>query len=382
VLPPGVIDKVFWDDDVGGFGLRLRAGGSASYIVQYDLGGKSRRVTLGPVTLLDNSAARAKAKDLLARVRLGGDPGAEKLLRRTQAAETFGALLKRYFIMQQRAVRQSSYEQTERRLRKLASPLHPLPLTTIDRRTLSALLGSVAEDRGPTAAVNLHSSLSGYFSWLVGEGLLDQNPMLGVNKPKSGPARDRLLSEDELRTLWAALGDDDYGDIVRLLVYTGCRRDEIGSLEFSEVYLDRAMLELPAARMKNGKPHVVPLSEPALAILRKYQRDGRVHVFGQNGFQDWSRSRARLNEAIGGKPPDWTLHDLRRLVSTTMNGQLGIQPHVVERVLAHIQGGVSAVYNQYEYATEKRRALDKWAAYVDAVVTGQPMSAQVVQLRR
>ena len=230
VLPPGVVDKVFWDDDVGGFGLRLRAGGSASCIVQYDLGGKSRRVTLGPVTLLDNSVARAKAKDLLGTSQtLAVIRAPRSAYAGAQAAETFGALLKRYFIMQQRAVRQSSYEQTERRLLRLASPLHPLPLTTIDRRTLSALLGSVADDRGPTAAVNLHSSLSGYFTWLVGEGLLDQNPMLGVNKPRSGPARDRVLSEDELRTLWAALGDDDYSNIIRLLIYTGCRRDEIGS---------------------------------------------------------------------------------------------------------------------------------------------------------
>ncbi len=203
----------------------------------------------------------------------------------------------------------------------------------------------------------MHSSLSGYFTWLVGEGLLDQNPMLGVNKPRSGPARDRVLSEDELRTLWAALGDDDYSNIIRLLIYTGCRHDEIGSLQWSEVNLDRATLELPAVRMKNGRPHIGAGGRLALAILRKRQHDGRVHVFGQNGFQDWSRSRAKLDQAIGGERPTWTLHDLRRSISTTMNGRLGIQPHVVERVLAHVQTGISAVYNQYEYAVEKRRAL-------------------------
>ncbi len=153
VLPPGVVDKVFWDDDVGGFGLRLRAGGSASYIVQYDLGGKSRRVTLGPVTLLDNSVARAKAKDLLARVRLGGDPGAEKRVRRAQAAETFGALLKRYFIMQQRAVRQSSYEQTERRLLRLA-----LLCTRCRSPPSTAVLSPPCSGRSPTIVVRLQPS--------------------------------------------------------------------------------------------------------------------------------------------------------------------------------------------------------------------------------
>src|SRR5262245_7285930 len=114
VLPSCVVDRIFWDDDIGGFGVRLRAGGSATYIVQYDLGGKSRRVTLGSTTLLDPGAARTKAKDLLAQVRLGGDPAAERRERRTQAAETFGALLPRYLIVQQRAVRQSTFKQIER----------------------------------------------------------------------------------------------------------------------------------------------------------------------------------------------------------------------------------------------------------------------------
>jgi integrase len=382
-LPPGVNDRTFWDDELGGFGLRLRAGGSANYVVQYDVGGRTKRVTLGPVTLLDVGAARAKAKDLLARVRLGGDPAAEKRERRIQAAETFGALIPRYLIVQQRAVRPSSFKQIERRLCKLAHPLHPLPLTAIDRRTISSLLATVADNNGSTAAANCHSSLSGYFRWLVGEGLLDQNPMLHANKPKGGRARDRVLSEAELRALWAALGDDDYGVIVKLLVYTASRRVEIGDLTWNEVDLDAGEIALPAARMKNGRPHLIPLSDPALALLRARPRGSREHVFGsgESGFANWSRGRAALDKAIGGTRGDWTLHDLRRLASTTMHDRLGIQPHIVERVLAHVQGGVAAVYNKAEYRHEKRRALEKWAAYVDAVVSGTPAMAKVVPLR-
>jgi integrase len=384
VLPPGVADRIFFDDDVGGFGVRLRAGGSATYIVQYDLGGKSRRVTLGATTLLDLGAARTKAKDLLAQVRLGNDPAADKRTRRAQAAETFEASLRRYFIVQQSAVRQSTFKQIERRLTKLARSLHPLPLATLDRRTISSLLSSVADTNGPTAAANLHSSLSGYFRWLIGEGLLDDNPLLHANKPKPHPPRDRLLTEDELRTLWAALGNDDYDDIVKLLIYTAARRSEIGDLIWDEIDLDRAMIELPAARMKNGKPHLIPLSAPALSILSKRQRNGRDHVFGQRGFQDWSRSRAALDNVIGGERPTWVLHGLRRLASTVMHDKLGIPPHIVERVLAHVghQSGVAGTYNKAEYAVEKRRALERWADYVDAVVTGQPTSARVVQLRK
>src|SRR5262245_63048172 len=160
-LPPGVNDRTFWDDELGGFGLRLREGGSRNWVVQYDLGGRTRRVTLGTTALLDIGAARTKAKDLLAQVRLGGDPAADKRTRHAQAAETFGACLPRYLITRQRDCRQTSFKQIERRLCKLARPLHPLPLTSIDRRTISGLLATIADSNGPTAATNAHGTLSG-----------------------------------------------------------------------------------------------------------------------------------------------------------------------------------------------------------------------------
>jgi integrase len=384
-LPPGVADRTFWDDEIGGFGLRLRAGGSARWIVQYDMAGKTRRVTLGTTALLDVGAARAKAKDLLAHVRLGGDPAAEKRTHRARAAETFVAILPRYLIGKQRDCRQSSFKQIERRLWKLAQPLHPLPIAAIDRRTIASLVAAVADSNGPSAATNLHGTLSGYFSWLMGAGLLEQNPMLYANKPKPLPARDRVPTEDELRAAWAALGDDDYSDIFKLLTYTACRRGEIGGLLWDEVNLDDAVLEIPASRMKNGKPHLVPLSEPAFAILNKRQHNGRDHVFGRgaSGFQGWSWRRKDLDARIVGPRPDWVLHDLRRFASTAMHEKLGIQPHIVERMLAHVghQGGVAGAYNKAEYLDERRRALERWAEYVQTVVTGKPPKTKVVHLR-
>ncbi len=262
---------------------------------------------------------------------------------------------------------------------KLARPLHPLPISSIDRRALADLLTAVAADRGRSAAANLHASLSGYFGWLVGEGLLDVSPMTHVNKPDPGPARDRVPTEDELRTLWNALGDDDYGDIVRLIILCASRRAEIGDLKFNEVNFVSGLIEIPASRMKNGKPHVVPLSPSALTILQHRQRNGREYVFGsgQGGFQGWSQARKALDSRMPGVRPDWTLHDFRRMASTTLNGPLKVQPHVVERVLAHVQRGVSATYNKWEYVDEKKAALASWAEYVTTTVSSQP---EVVQL--
>src|SRR5262249_50075196 len=281
--------------------------------------------------------------------------------------------------------RPQSFKQVERRLQKLARPLHPLPLTSINRRTISGLIADIAESNGPTAATNAHGTLSGYFSWLMREGLLDQSPMLHSNKPKPRPGRARVPTEDELRAMWSALTDgDDYSDIVKLIVLCAARRSEIGNLRWDEVDLDGALIEIPASRMKANRPHVIPLSGPALAILRRRPRTGD-YVFGRGrGFQGWSARRKALDAAIGSPRPDWVLHDFRRLASTTMHDKLGIQPHVVERVRAHVghQAGTGGVYNKAEYSTEKRRALARWANYVLAVVTGEQSTAQVVQLMK
>jgi len=135
--------------------------------------------------------------------------------------------------------------------------------------------------------------------------------------------------------------------------------------------------------MKNGRSHVVPLSEPALAILKRRERRGRDHVFGRgaSGFQGWSYQRKALDDGIPGPRPDWTLHDLRRLVSTTMHDKLGVPPHIVERILAHVQGGVAGIYNKAEYLAERRRALERWADHVATITTGETATATVIQLR-
>jgi integrase len=261
-LPPGANDKTFWDDDLGGFGVRLREGGAARYVVQYDFAGKSRRVTLGTTAMLDIGAARTKAKDILASVRLGGDPSSEKREARAKAAETFGTILPRYLVKQQDERRPRSFKELERHLVKYAKPLHSRPLAGIDRRALSGLVSAIAEKNGPSAAINAHGSLSGYFSWLMREGLLDQNPMPYTNKPKARSARARLISDDELRALWSALDDSDYSDAIRLMVYSAARRHEVGDLRWDEINLDKAVIEIPAARMKNGRPHVIPSARP------------------------------------------------------------------------------------------------------------------------
>src|SRR5262249_46143034 len=155
----------------------------------------------------------------------------------------------RYLARQEREMRPRSFTEIKRRLLKLARPLHSRPVASIDRRLVSSLIGNISERNGLSAAINAHSAMSSYFAWLMREGLLEQNPIPYANKPKKRPGRDRLLTEQELRALWGALDDSDYGDIVRLLAYTACRRAEIGGLRWDEVNLDEAVIEIPGARM-------------------------------------------------------------------------------------------------------------------------------------
>jgi integrase len=365
-------EKTFFDDDLPGFGVRVRAGGSKSFVVQYKFGPRHRRLTLGAVSTLDLGKARATAKDLLAAVRLGRDPAGEKLEAREQAAETFGALLPRYLARQRAKLKPRSYVETERHLLVNAKPLHPHPVKKIDRRTIASRLAAAAESNGPTAANRLRASLSTYFMWLAREGLVEVNVVANTNRAPENGARSRVLADAELRDIWHAVGNDRYGAIVKLLMLTGARRDEIASLQWSEIDVDGALIVLAPARTKNRRVHEIPLTPAALEILRAQPRRTREFVFGsvgQGGFQGWSKSKAELDARL--PLPEWRLHDLRRTVSTVMHDRLNVAPHIVEAILGHISGhkaGVAGVYNYAKYQQEKRRALALWADHLAKVV--------------
>jgi integrase len=396
-LPAGVADRTYFDDDLPGFGVRLRAAGSKKWVVQYDHGGKTRRLTLGPVSALDPGEARRRAKDVFAARTLGRDPAAEKQESRARAIETFGALLPRYLDFKRFKLRPRSYRETERHLTSYAKPLHHRPVGEINRRAVAALLATLAAKSGPTAAKCARASLSGFFTWLAREGLTDTNPVSFTNKPQERAARTRVLSDGELREIWEALeGAGQYADIVRLLLFTAARRIEIGDLSWDELSIEAAEIRLPGSRTKNGEPHAIPLAPAPLAILAARQvAHGRGFVFGRGraGFVGWSSAKRALDERIAGarqatgiaEPmPGWTLHDLRGVVSTAMHDRLGIAPHIVEATLGHVghKAGVAGTYNKAEYLAERRRALEKWAAFLDEIVTGKRPAAKVVQLRK
>ena len=162
-------------------------------------------------------------------------------------------------------LRPRSFLEIERHLCVQAKRLHKQQLAQIDTAAVDAVLAAVD---GLSAKNHLRASLCSFFAWALAKGQIVTNPAVGADKADANGARERVLSDDELKDVWAALGDDDYDDIVRLLTLTGARREEIGALQWSEIDLDAALITLPGARTKNKKPHQIQISDPALAILR------------------------------------------------------------------------------------------------------------------
>jgi integrase len=374
----GKAEQIYFDDEIVGFGLRVRKTGGRTLIFQYGRrgpGNKTPKLKIGTVGAIDFAEARKVAKTYYARVQLGEDPARDKSDAKVKSAETFAAFLPRFLAHQRERLRPRTYPDLERHLLVHAKALHDLPLAKVTRRDVAAVIGTVAGNAGDPTSNRVRTSLSSFFSWCMGEGLLDANPVIGTNK-REEKKRDRVLAPAELRLIWTHAGEDHYGAILRLLMLTGARANEIASLRWDEVHGN--MIVLPARAIIEAQP-------------RRIGTDGspRDLIFGtgEGPFSGWSNCKAsltaRIVKATGAPLPPWTPHDLRRSFSTHAN-ELGIaQPHIIEACLGHVSGfrsGVSGVYNLARYRSEARAALDRWADQLLAWIEGRESS--VAMLRR
>jgi integrase len=368
-------EAIFFDEDVPGFGLRMRTGKehsfSRTWIFQYKLGSQHRRMTLGKHPAIPAVKAREIAAKLYAEVKLGNDPQGAKEAKRQHASETFDKVVQEYLASRRGEMRESSYGEVERHLLRNLRPLHGLHIAKVDLRAIATQLTRITRDNGPAQANRTRESLVAFLNWCARQGYVENNAAAFSHRNKEVP-RDRVLSDDELKAIWNALPDSDYGAILKLLILSGQRANEIARLRWSEI--KDGKIVLPKQRVKNGREHIIPISAQIQEILdARAKRDDRDFVFGEgrNGFSGWSHCKIRLDEAV--KLPEWIIHDIRRSVATGM-ASIGILPHIVEAVLNHISGhkaGIAGTYNRSQYPAEKANALARWGEYMEDLVTGR-----------
>jgi integrase len=268
----------------------------------------------------------------------------------------------------------------------LADRWRDKPIAEIDGDLIHTVVDEVREKGVPglerrrngaseSQARSMHAALSVMFSWLVAKRRLRQNPILGVAKPETSKARDRVLTNDEIVLFWKATEQvsQPFGPLLRLLLLTGCRLNEIAMARRSELSDDEEVLTIPAERSKNHRAHAIFLSPLAREQLASVYTVGDL-IFTTNGItpvSGWSKMKRRLDEEMG--IPPWRLHDIRRTVASGL-ASLGIQLPVIERTLNHVSGsfgGIVGVYQRHEFKEEQEAAFERWADHIEGLVTGR-----------
>lgn len=395
VCPSGKRDYLVFDKEQRGLAVRVMASGSKSYLAQYVTAGRKRRVPLGSVDAISLAAARAAACAVMGQVARGSDPAAERkaaaatakveaLRERMTLARLVGDWERLHLAHRSARYSKDSTESLQRALKDWWNR----PAERLQRREVVAIVDRLT----PSVARALAAYGRACFTWAQKRGSVPNNPFLSLPVAASNVQRDRVLTDAEAVKVWKAAAADTtpYGPIIRLLLLTGQRRDEVRGMAWSEVSADLATWTIPGERTKNGQPSVVPLSAPAQAILRdqlaKVREQRRGLVFpGEGGkvmFGNWSKSKMALDDAAG--VTGWRVHDLRRTVATGLQ-RLGVRLEVTEAVLNHVsgsRGGIVGIYQRHDWAAEKRAALQGWAAHLMAAVKGADADPKVVPIRR
>jgi len=378
-------EVIVFDDAKPGFGIRVRpspkGGVTRSYICQFKVGKKHGRITIGSVNKIALEDARAQADKYFGQAAFGDNPSTIRRHKRTEASETLGLLVSDFLAAKERVLRPKTIINYRYDMETLWKPLHGLAVSDpSSKKAIMKQFNAIAAERGDVTANRARSTLSGMFRWAMGEGRADDNPVNNTNKKPENDPRERILTDAEAVAVWQAAPDNDFGRIVRLLLLTGCRRNEIGSLEWDEIDFEGKTITLPKARTKNKTEFVVPLTDMAIEVLKSVPRRDRAHLFGlvPGGYQGWAKSKMQLDEK--SKIKNWILHDIRRTVRTGL-GRLGVQPHIAEAVLNHLPAKLIRTYDRNPYAAEKRAALELWSNHL-ATALAMAEGAKVTPLRK
>lgn len=398
--PEGQKDKIFFDDELPGFGVRVSRGGGKTFIAQYRAASGVRRVPLGRFEQLSLDDARKRAKEILGAASGGRDPVQERRAAKEaqmQAAAdarfTLEALIDAWAADREESRRASYIRVAVGALKTHLKPLLQRPAGIISVREAVAALDAAKASAGPVAANRLLSYARAAYGWANKRQRLQSNPFAGLERPVSEKSRERLLSDAELGAIWRAASAvaPPCGPFTKILLLTLARREEVASMRWSEISADGATWTLPSDRAKNGKAHIVHLSEPAQDILKTIPRfDGSEFVFTStgkvpvSGFSFFKRNLERAMASDSSGIADWRFHDFRRAGVTWLAGH-GFAPHVADKLLNHVGGtisGVAAIYQKAEFIAERKAALEAWSKHILACADGRETADNVVELKR
>jgi integrase len=393
--------------DGGGLFLVVQTTGAKSWAFRYRHQRANRKLTFGAYPALSLKAARRLARATLERTAGGSDPATEKQTARhqtpsqdTEFAVLAALFLDRWLTKGQQRPRPRTIAENARLLglarqgsgwapRKggLAERWRGRQVSSLTRAEIVDVLDELVADRMLTKANHTRAVLHLFFGWCQRRGVLAANPVSIIDRPAPRPQRERVLTDAELALLWRAADEDGvFGPLYKFLALTGQRRDEARGATWPEIDLDAATWTIPGSRTKNGKTHLVPLSPPAVTLLRTIMpalpRAGRRGMIftttGATMLSGLSRAKERLDKRMlelrrAAQPdaiiPPFVLHDLRRTCATGLQ-RLGIRLEVIEKILNHSGGsfaGVVGIYQRHDFANEKRAALDAWARHVEAI---------------
>ena len=314
-----------WDSALPNFGVRVSAGGKKTFIVMRRLNGRLLRRTVGQYPLSPLAEAREAARAALRDIADGKDPRTEEKRRRQ---DTFQAVAEDFIKCHVRNLR-SSRDTTAGIRRELIARWGPRPLSSITRKDVLGLLEELVDDGRRHTAHNTLARARKLFAWAIARDLLTASPcdrikprdIIGTLQP-----RQRVLQDDELRAIWQAAEIIGYpfGPFVQLLLLSGQRLREVAEMSWAEIDLEKRIWVIPSDRMKGDAAHEVPLSTPAIELLKSLPRWSGPLVFSTTGgtrpISGFSKAKSRVDNVLGSDVAPWRFHDLRRTMRTALSG--------------------------------------------------------------
>ena len=361
--PPRKQRYDIYDAALRGLGLRVSIAGTKTWFAMRRINGRMVRHTLGRYPELSLAEARKRATDATQLMALGESPHASD-------NELFEFVLEEWFVRDQ--AKNRSAKVVRNALNKHALPaFRGKPLKAIRKADILRLIDKIVDSGALIQANRVLAYLRRFFNWCVERDLISNNPASSVKPPAREISRERVLSSDELKAVIDGATRIGYpwGPMVMLLVLTTQRLKEVAYAPWNEFDLERAEWSLPGARTKNSRPHLVHLSDAALAVIRELPTfEKQTWLFSTTGdgpVKGFSKAKTKIDQESG--VTGWTFHDLRRTFATHATERLGINPAVVDKIQNHVSGavtGVAAVYQRGQYLEQRKAAMSAWADFL------------------